>query len=84
MRFYCPDDGESLKLGEDTLKWLLSRALEAMPAAGAEPARADPARADSAGANLARADSAGADSGGGKAPAAAGEAPSAPPGAASP
>jgi tetratricopeptide (TPR) repeat protein len=35
MRFYCPDDGESLKLAEDTLKWLLSRALEAMPAPGA-------------------------------------------------
>jgi tetratricopeptide (TPR) repeat protein len=29
MRFFCPDDGEFLKLSEDALKWLLARALEA-------------------------------------------------------
>jgi hypothetical protein len=28
MRFFCPEDGEYLKLSEDTLKWLLARALE--------------------------------------------------------
>jgi len=28
MRFYCSDDGEYLKLSEDSLKWLLARALE--------------------------------------------------------
>jgi Flp pilus assembly protein TadD len=28
MRFYCPDDGELLKLSDDSLKWLLTRALE--------------------------------------------------------
>jgi tetratricopeptide (TPR) repeat protein len=29
MRFYCPDCGEFLKLSEDSLKWLLSRAIDA-------------------------------------------------------
>jgi predicted Zn-dependent protease len=29
MRFYCPDDGEYLRLSDDSLKWLLARALEA-------------------------------------------------------
>jgi tetratricopeptide (TPR) repeat protein len=28
MRFFCPDDDEYLKLSEDSLKWLLARALE--------------------------------------------------------
>jgi tetratricopeptide (TPR) repeat protein len=28
MRFFCPDDGEFLKLSDDALKWLLARALE--------------------------------------------------------
>jgi hypothetical protein len=31
MRFYCPDDGEYLKLSEDSLKWLLARAIDAVP-----------------------------------------------------
>jgi len=31
MRFYCPDDGEYLKLSEDSLKWLLARAIDTMP-----------------------------------------------------
>jgi hypothetical protein len=31
MRFFCPDDGEHLKLSEDSLKWLLARALDAPP-----------------------------------------------------
>ena len=29
MRFYCPDDGEFLRLSDDPLKWLLARALDA-------------------------------------------------------
>ena len=29
MRFYCPDDGEFLRLSDDSLKWLLARALDA-------------------------------------------------------
>jgi tetratricopeptide (TPR) repeat protein len=28
MRFYCPDDGEHLRLSDDQLKWLFSRALD--------------------------------------------------------
>jgi tetratricopeptide (TPR) repeat protein len=31
MRFFCPDDGEYLKLSEDSLKWLLARAIDALP-----------------------------------------------------
>ena len=33
MRFYCPDEGEYLRLSDDSLKWLLARALEAPSAA---------------------------------------------------
>jgi hypothetical protein len=32
MRFYCPDDGEYLRLSDDALKWLLARALDAASA----------------------------------------------------
>jgi len=28
MRFFCPEDGEFLRLSEDALKWLLTRALD--------------------------------------------------------
>jgi tetratricopeptide (TPR) repeat protein len=38
MRFFCPDDGGFLKLSDDSLKWLLSRALETRSAASAKPA----------------------------------------------
>ena len=31
MRFFCPDDNEILKLSEDSLKWLLARALWERP-----------------------------------------------------
>ena len=31
MRFYCPDDEQFLKLSEDALKWLLARAIDAVP-----------------------------------------------------
>ena len=34
MRFYCPGDGEFLKLSEDALKWLLARAIDAAPPSG--------------------------------------------------
>ena len=35
MRFFCPEDGEFLRLSEDSLKWLLQRSLErASPSAG--------------------------------------------------
>jgi hypothetical protein len=33
MRFYCPDEGEYLRLSDDSLKWLLARALKAPSAA---------------------------------------------------
>jgi hypothetical protein len=48
MRFFCPDDGETLKLGEDALKWLLSRALEAAPGPGASSAPGAPPAPDAA------------------------------------
>jgi hypothetical protein len=31
MRFFCGICGENLKLSEDSLKWLLARAIEAAP-----------------------------------------------------
>jgi len=43
MRFHCPDCDEALKLSEDSLKWLLARALQrpaegtATPPAGVSP-----------------------------------------------
>jgi tetratricopeptide (TPR) repeat protein len=43
MRFYCPEDGEILRLSDDGLKWLLARAVEAMPPeTGKPPAEAQP------------------------------------------
>jgi len=43
LRFYCPDCGETLKLSEDALKWLLARALEKpIGNGGALPARDAP------------------------------------------
>ncbi|MGO9309301.1 MAG: tetratricopeptide repeat protein [Spirochaetia bacterium] len=42
MRFFCPDDGEYLKLSDDSLKWLLAGALEAPPAASPKADSASP------------------------------------------
>ncbi len=41
MRFFCPEDGEFLKLADDALKWLLSRALES-PAGQAQGSPSSP------------------------------------------
>ncbi|MGO9409475.1 MAG: tetratricopeptide repeat protein [Spirochaetia bacterium] len=46
MRFFCPSCSENLKLSEDSLKWLLARAIDAAPLPEAAPsARPDAAPA---------------------------------------
>jgi tetratricopeptide (TPR) repeat protein len=42
MRFLCADCGENLKLSEDSLKWLLARAIDAAPRQAPEGGQAAP------------------------------------------